>query len=414
MSVKRMIFLILIFFIPVSIIVTACLRNSSKEDPRGQIFAGSASCIKCHKDIYDSYLNTAHFQTSRPASIHSIHGSSFQNSNTFHFGKNKWIRVEKRNGALYQVAYVNGKETEAERFVVTIGGVKAETYLYWKGKQLFEMPLSYFNALHSWTNSPGYEAGRINFNRPILRRCLECHSSYIKEVPQSNINMVHREVELDSTSLIYGIDCERCHGPAANHVNFHTQFPDEKKARYITTYQSLTRSQKLDACAVCHSGNKGVFQISAFVFKQGDTLAKFKEPDFLHQDPNPATMDVHGNQNGLLASSKCFLMSNMDCGTCHNTHVKESLNLAIYSQKCMQCHSEANHNVCKMAPKLGLSIKSNCIDCHMPAKPSNVISVESANGKMAIPYMVRTHRIAIYPDETKKIMSFIKYRNVVN
>jgi len=37
-----------------------------------------------------------------------------------------------------------------------------------------------------------------------------------------------------------------------------------------------------------------------------------------------------------------------------------------------------------------------------------VIRVESVDGKMAIPYMVRTHRIAIYPEESKKIMSFIK------
>jgi hypothetical protein len=408
MSTKRLIFLTLIFFIPISLIVTACLRNNKSNDPRDPVFAGSASCVKCHKDIYDSYLTTAHFQTSRPASVHSVHGSFLQNSNTFRFSKDKWIRMENHNGNLYQVAYANGKKNEAEKFDITIGGVKAETYLYWKGKQLFEMPISYFKALHSWTNSPGYDSGRINFNRPILRRCLECHSSYIKEIPQPEINMAHKTVELDSASLIYGIDCERCHGPGANHVNFHTQFPGEKKAKYITTYSSLTRSQKLDACAVCHSGNKGAFQISAFVFKQGDTLAKFREPDFSPQNPNPATMDVHGNQNGLLASSKCFLMSNMDCSTCHNPHEKESLNLAVYSQKCMQCHNQANHNFCKMLPQSGVIIKNNCIDCHMPAKPSNVIRVESAGGKMAIPYMVRTHRIAVYPEESKKIVSFIK------
>ena len=74
----------------------------------------------------------------------------------------------------------------------------------------------------------------------------------------------------------------------------------------------------------------------------------------------------------------------------------------------MQCHNEANHNFCKMLPQSGVIIKNNCIDCHMPAKPSNVIRVESVDGKMAIPYMVRTHRIAVYPEESKKIMSFIK------
>lgn len=220
--------------------------------------------------------------------------------------------------------------------------------------------------------------------------------------------MANRLVEFDKASLIYGIDCERCHGPAANHVNFHTAYPEEKKARYITTYKTLTRAQKLDACAVCHASGKDVFQVTSFKFKMGDTLSKFKEPHFLHENPDPKTLDVHGNQNSLLAASKCFMMSNMDCNTCHNVHANESANLQIYSQRCMQCHSEANHNFCKMGATLGVTIKSNCIDCHMPLKPSNIISVAAAGGKTQIPYLVRTHRIAIYPQESKKILAFIK------
>ncbi|MDQ2862666.1 MAG: hypothetical protein M3R50_03275, partial [Bacteroidota bacterium] len=31
-------------------------------------FAGAATCIKCHKNIYDSFSHTGHFLTSQPAS----------------------------------------------------------------------------------------------------------------------------------------------------------------------------------------------------------------------------------------------------------------------------------------------------------------------------------------------------------
>ncbi|MDB5132594.1 MAG: hypothetical protein JWR02_2343, partial [Mucilaginibacter sp.] len=212
----------------------------------------------------------------------------------------------------------------------------------------------------------------------------------------------------------YSIDCERCHGPAANHVNFQTANPTEKKARYIVTYKSLTRAQKLDACAVCHAGNKDNFQISAFKFKIGDTLAKFKEPTFFSQTPNTATLDVHGNQNGLLAASKCFLKSNMDCGTCHDPHKNEALNLAAYSQRCMSCHNNASHNFCKAAPQLGALIKNNCIDCHMPLKPSNAIEIALSDGRKQVPYLVRTHYIAVYPSTYKKIMAFVKNKKMVN
>ena len=404
---KRTLFLVLISLIPLSFILTQCFSNKP-EDPRGQVFAGSASCVKCHSAVYDSYIHTAHFQTSRPASLNNIDGSFVKGSNSFDFGNGMKVIMEKRKDGLYQVGYVNGKVVDAQKFDITIGHVKAQTYLYWKGNQLFELPMSYFSALHSWTNSPGYAADHIDFSRPIIKRCLECHSSYVDELPQTEMSLTNRKVEFDKSSLIYGIDCERCHGPAANHVNYHTEYPEEKKAKYITTYSSLTRGQKMDACAVCHSGNKDAFERSAFAFKMGDTLAKFREPIFLHENTDPATLDVHGNQDALLSSSKCFLMSNMDCSSCHNPHANNSQNMALYTQKCLNCHSEAKHNFCTMAAKLGTTINNKCIDCHMPQKPSNVISVEATGGKMSVPYLVRTHRIAIYPEETKKILAFIK------
>jgi Cytochrome c554 and c-prime len=410
MKTKNICFFVFLL-IPLSTLLTQCFKKE-KADPRDPVYAGSDKCIKCHKDVYNSYIHTAHFQSSRIADEHDIHGSFLKEKNTVDLNDRLKVVMEKRKDGLYQVAYLDGKQLDAHRFDITFGGVKSETYLYWKGKEIFELPMSYFSALHSWTNSPGYSGNHADFSRPILRRCFECHSSYIKEIPQAQVNLQSRKVEFDPQSLILGIDCERCHGPGTNHVNFHTEFPEEKKAKYIVKFSSLTRSQKLDACAVCHGSAKDNFQISSFVFKMGDTLNKFKESTFLKQDPNPATLDVHGNQNGLLAFSKCFLMSNMDCTTCHDVHQNQSANLALYSQKCMSCHNEANHNFCKMAPKLGAAIKNNCIDCHMPLKPSGIISVASTHGQKQDPYLVRTHRIAVYPEETQKIQAFISAKKL--
>ncbi|MDB5091694.1 MAG: hypothetical protein JWR09_5688 [Mucilaginibacter sp.] len=406
MKSKRIYFLILICLMPIAAIYIQYINQSEKTDARGDNYAGSDKCIKCHKAIYTAYLETAHYQSSEPASVHNIHGSFVNNHNVFSITDRSKVIMEKRSNSLYQVAYEDGKQVRAERFDITFGGRKAESYLYWKDKQLFELPISYFTSLKSWTNSPGYvPKNHAYFDRPVIQRCFECHSSYIEQLPITNLEK--QEAEFNKSSIVYSIDCERCHGPAANHVNFHTANPGEKKGKYIVKYSSLTRAQKLDACAVCHGGGKDVYLESVFKFKMGDTLSKFKEPSFSYQDPNPATLDVHGNQNGLLAASKCFLMSNMDCNTCHNVHVNESANLVAYSQKCTKCHNETNHNFCKMAPKLGTLIKNNCIDCHMPLKPSNVISVASKGGKKEIPYLVRTHHITVYPEESKKILAFV-------
>ncbi|MDB5110371.1 MAG: hypothetical protein JWR67_1485 [Mucilaginibacter sp.] len=413
MKNKRKLFLTLVFAIPLVIIFSQCLTNNEeKADPRGELYAGSASCIKCHKNVYDSYVHTAHFTTTRPADIHSINGNFNNNSNSYYFNKDLKVVMEKRNKGLYQVAYQKGKVIEAERFDIAFGGVKAETYLYWKGNKVHQLPMSYFSALHGWTNSPGYDGDHADFSRMIGKRCFECHSSYIKNLPLQTQSLQAIE-EFDKKSLIFGIDCERCHGPAANHVNYHSDYPDEKKAKYIATYASLTRSQKIDMCATCHSGNTTRMLKSIFSFKPGDNLGDFKEIVFSHQNIDSAKLDVHGNQSQLLASSKCFIMSKMDCATCHNVHKNEKQNLVLYSQKCTSCHNTPNHNECKMTPSIGGIIKNNCIDCHMPAKPSNAIAVQTAEKGKVVPYLVRTHHIAIYNKVSITVINNLKKYNLL-
>jgi hypothetical protein len=406
---KRSVILWVIFIIPVVLIFSQCFDNENKTpvDARGNMYAGSTTCVKCHKDIYSNYLHTAHFNTSRVASATTVHGSFAPDSNTVTFNDSLKVEMEKRGKLLYQTSYKHAKATESHAFDIVFGGIKAETYLYWKDKQMLQLPISYYNAIHSWANSPGYEADNADFSRVIGSRCFECHSSYVKELPQQ-LQSLNRKVEMDKNSLVLSIDCERCHGPAINHVNFHTEYPQEKQAKYIAKYASLTRSQKIDMCGVCHSGNSSVMLKPTFGFKPGDTLSKYKEADFFHGDVDPAKMDVHGNQVQLLASSACFIKSKMDCATCHNTHNNERNLTPLYTQRCMSCHSEAKHTFCKMANKLGAAaIANKCIDCHMPKKPSNVIAVHNSSKSTLAPYEVRTHRIAVYPDEVKKMITWL-------
>jgi hypothetical protein len=413
MKKKRNLFLIVIFIVPLVFIFSQCLTISKdKKDPRGDIFAGSSTCIKCHKDVYDNYLHTSHFSTTRLADIHSIGGSFKPHDNTFYFNKDLKVVMEQHADGLYQVTYLKGKQINTARFDITFGEVKAESYLYWNGNSIYQLPMSYFKSLKGWTNSPGFDSTYANYSRMIGRRCFECHSSYIKDLPAENQALgALKHEEFDKNSLILGIDCERCHGPAANHVNYQTTFPEEKKARYIATYASLSRAQKINMCAVCHSGNKNHILKTTFVFKPGDDLADFVEAPPYEKHVDSANLDVHANQSQLLASSKCFVNSNMDCATCHDVHKNERGNLALFSQKCMNCHTTAKHNFCPMAPKLGAAIKNNCIDCHMPARSSNIITVETEGKGRSVPYFVRTHHIAIYNDASQKIIDYINKSN---
>ncbi len=194
------------------LLFSRCL-NPDAHDPRGRAYAGSAACIKCHRQTVDAYRLTPHYHSASLASSpNAIAGSFSKDSNTFVVNDTTKVVMERRDGIPYQVLYINGKEQRAQRFDIVFGYSKGQAYLYWKNGLLYQLPISYFTSLHQWTSSPGYPAGMPFFDRPVLERCFECHTSFITQPKGQD------EHALDATSLIPEIDCERCHGPAANHV----------------------------------------------------------------------------------------------------------------------------------------------------------------------------------------------------
>lgn len=397
----------------VAMFLTEC-RNKDKSlepDKRGEAYANPQTCVSCHKDIANSYTHTAHFHTSSAINGNTLQAESIADAHTFVFNDKLKITIDKRKDGLYQTAYYQGKEIRSQRFDVAFGAnEKAQTYGYWKGNQLYELPVSFFKIINNWANSPGFPPNLVYYDRAIVSRCFECHGSYLeKQFVQTGALTVAEE--FSKNSIIYGIDCQRCHGPAANHVQYHSDNPTDKTAKYITTYKSLNRQLKVNMCAVCHGGNDLKVEKSTFKYKPGDNLASFYDPDFGMSN----TPDVHGNQAKLLAMSKCYINSaNLTCTTCHDVHQKEKPDAALLSQKCMDCHKAQTHNFCKMAPQLRRAITTKCIECHMPTLPSQVISFKMSAKKETSQYLLHTHRIAIYPEQTAQILSFIKNTKISN
>ncbi|WP_423149197.1 cytochrome c3 family protein [Rubrolithibacter danxiaensis] len=305
--------------------------------------------------------------------------------------------MENKGGKIFQSAYFDNKLQFGYPFDIVIGsGTKGQSYLYWEGNHLFQLPVSYYTPSNIWINSPGYPSDRPVFNRMVRGRCLECHSTIFKEIPNTT-------EEYNKDQIIYGVGCEKCHGPAAAHVEFHVKNPEEKVGRYIVNSARFPRQRKLDACALCHSGI-GKSLKAPFTFLPGDTLSDYLSSG-KSMDTN-YTPDVHGNQYQLLSASKCFKMSTMNCSSCHNTHMNERNSLIVFSQKCMNCHSEKKGNFCKMAPVLGASIATNCIDCHMPLSPSKTLTVQGAEQKDHTPVLVRTHFIAVYSEKGSPVHNY--------
>ena len=343
--------------------------------------ASNDQCLSCHKP-YGGYLTTAHHLTSQLASKDSILGK-FDNILKTSEPELSY-RLESRPNGFFQTGIL-GTPPDAvsisQRFDLVIGsGRKGQTYLYWGANdQLFQLPVSYWTALGSWVNSPGYGDRSLDFSRPVLPRCLECHGSSFQ--PDANIANRYRR-----TDYVLGVSCERCHGPGAEHIKLNSA-PDAKPSHQaIVNPAKLSRERQLDLCGLCHGG-VGVAKTPAFSFQVGAALADHIQLD----KPKPdEPLDVHGNQMALLERSACFQKSNMTCSTCHDVHQSQR-EVRDFSEKCLQCHKVQS---CGLFPKRGRAIVGKCVDCHLPNQNSNVIF--SSHDRVRITPKVRNHWIKVY------------------
>jgi nitrate/TMAO reductase-like tetraheme cytochrome c subunit len=74
----------------------------------------------------------------------------------------------------------------------------------------------------------------------------------------------------------------------------------------------------------------------------------------------------------------------------------------------MTCHNKEHGTFCKINPSVVSSIKSNCIDCHMPKQPSMAVALLLPGDIEPTAALIHTHLIKVYPEETKK---FIERKN---
>ncbi len=407
--------IVVIFIITSCIfILIQCISNDNEtksntspapdaENINFQQFAGASTCANCHKDVYEKHLHSAHYLSSQPAFEKYIKGSFEPSQNAFAFSPDIVVKMEKRKDGYYQVEYDKGVEKKAKPFDIVVGsGTMGQSYLYWLNNLLFQLPITYFTAANQWSNSPGFP-DTVVFNRLITSRCMECHSTYL-----NTISSPGKEPEqFDHNQILFGVQCEKCHGPAANHVNYQMQHPGDSVAKYIINPATFTRIQKLEMCALCHGGRLQKTKPS-FKFTAGDDLSKFFVID--SAAPDPGNIDVHGNQYGLLRASKCFRMSStLTCSTCHDVHENERGKKAVFSQRCLTCHSDEQHEkICKLSKNLGATISTNCIDCHMPLKKSKAIAVFLPDANVATAALIRSHFISIYPEETRKVIDAMK------
>lgn len=323
-------------------------------------YAGAKSCLECHKDIYHSQQELSrHGKTFHlveeikdkldlpqkpvvdPHNTQVVHQMTLKGDSV-----ELTTREEGREAALHAITrYALGS------------GDKGLTFVGFddRGKPR-ELRLSRYADIGGWDRTSGQTSKPENHDdyvgKPLgnddLHRCLGCHTT------NEQSTLKNQGIE----RFDHAIGCERCHGPAGDHLKAVTlKFSDLAIGRP----KIASAAQRVMLCAQCHAPG-GVVEPEGF---------------------DPAKPRYVRFQAATLMKSRCYTESDgkFDCMTCHNPHRDAQSNPAFYESKCLKCHSSkeaqtesiADEERSAPAKPCPVDSRKNCVKCHMPVVKTDML-----------------------------------------
>jgi hypothetical protein len=324
----------------------------------GDPYIGSKACAECHPGEYALFTGSGHALTFRKApqrrvtevlagtsaadpEKQGVRWTYAKKNGQFLIGREEAGKLEER-----VVDYALGSGHHATTFV---------TVLDLDQLKILEHGLTYYTREHELKPTPGQDTedkdtrstpwGRELQGRA-ARKCFRCHATQLS---------AHDDTVVDPRSMIPGVACERCHGPARAHVAAARRGAFEKDLSMPMGPGSWTAESQFELCGKCHRHPSRV------------------PPDKLAEDePVLARFQPVG-----LSQSKCFKGSGVSftCVSCHDPHARSTSDPAGYEKVCLSCHGPPGHGAAGMhsrdtpevtATACPVSPARGCLPCHMP------------------------------------------------
>ncbi|MCC6291954.1 MAG: tetratricopeptide repeat protein [Bryobacterales bacterium] len=370
-------------------LASSCSRPKSGTGPVAQAaYADPRSCAACHPAQARTYRATGMaraFTRATPAAFNPSEAALFARATPFfHKASNRFYQPLLREGRAFLRRFERdsgGAETNAIEYEIHYilgSGNHSRTYLHRDpANHLVEMPLSWYSeAGGSFAMSPGFDnPAHYDFRRKVNYDCFFCHNGY-PDLPSTAGRAGDEPVY--PVMLPEGIDCQRCHGPGAAHVEAAgKKTAPEALRKLITNPARLNAARQMEVCMQCHLETTSFplpnsiqrYGRGIFSYRPGEPLGDY----ILHFDHAPGTgreekFEIAGHAYRL-RQSQCFLKSvgRLRCTTCHNPHEARRGEAAVeqYAAACATCHEAA---LAKLTASGRHAKRTDCATCHMPRR----------------------------------------------
>ena len=396
-------------------------------------FVSSSACRSCHPSEYETWYGSFHRTMTQVATTHTVltdfdgvdvagvHGDPMRLERR---GREFWAEFNDPGSEGPE----SGRPRITRQVVMITGSHHQQIYWYATGhdRALNVLPGAYLIDEQRWVprsavllHPPNQSVSMIDGHWNAV--CVACHTTLPKtQFDTPFLSNPVEEQRINTTTVEFGVACEACHGPAAEHIrayrnpfNRYRHHVSDRRDSTIVQPALLDPQRSSQVCGQCHSvwefydtDGERLANEHGFPYRPGDELRDTRflpQPTeqrdspllaaFVARDPafvigsfwSDGMIRVSGREYSGLIDSPCFKDAvdpdrTMSCFSCHTMHkvpddprpVSEWAATHQVSAgmdgngACLQCHDALGTNVAAHTHHETGSTGSSCYNCHMP------------------------------------------------